>query len=88
MEDEIVRTVGELGMGGESVSVSNIRHKRALESASESLLHVLETLNQNEPIDLISGDLTAARNSLELITGETASEDLLDRIFSEFCIGK
>lgn len=88
LEDEITRAVGELGMSGESVSVSNIRHKRALESAAESLLHVLDTIDRNEPIDLISGDLAAARNSLGLITGETASEDLLDRIFSEFCIGK
>jgi tRNA modification GTPase len=75
-------------MGGESVSVSNIRHKRALESALESLSHVLDTIDRKEPIDFISGDLAAARNSLGLITGETASEDLLDRIFSEFCIGK
>jgi tRNA modification GTPase len=39
-------------------------------------------------VDLLSVDLMAARNLLGEITGETATEDLIDRIFSEFCIGK
>ena len=72
----------------ESALVSNTRHQRSLISAKEGLEHALETIKNQEPIDLLSVDLIAARNSLGLITGETASEDLLDRIFSEFCIGK
>jgi tRNA modification GTPase len=68
--------------------VSNIRHQSALVSASESLGHALAALQRHEPIDLLSVDLASARNLLGLITGETAAEDLLDRIFEQFCIGK
>lgn len=88
LESEIAALAAAEGIGGESVTVSNMRHKQSLESASDSLRQALATLDSGEPIDLMSVDLTAARSSLGLITGETATEDLLDRIFSEFCIGK
>jgi tRNA modification GTPase len=88
LENEIAALVANKGIGGESVLVSNARHQHALQSAIESLDHALVTAQTNEPIDLLSVDLIAARDSLGLITGETATEDLLDRIFSDFCIGK
>lgn len=75
-------------VAAESAVVTNIRHQQALRSALESLDRALDTLRADQPIDLLSVDLTAARDSLGLITGETATDDLLDRIFSEFCIGK
>ncbi|MEN6582442.1 MAG: tRNA uridine-5-carboxymethylaminomethyl(34) synthesis GTPase MnmE [Armatimonadota bacterium] len=88
LEDLIASLAASNGMGGEGVMVSNIRHQRSIESACESLAHTIETIKSSQPIDFLSVDLLAARNSLGLITGETAEEDLLDRIFSEFCIGK
>jgi tRNA modification GTPase len=72
----------------ETPMVSNVRHQQALSSTLASLDQALETLKARQPIDLLSVDLMAARGALGLITGETATEDLLDRIFSEFCIGK
>jgi tRNA modification GTPase len=89
--DELENAIAEIAGANapaESGLVSNARHEAALRSAAESLGHVLASLESAQPIDLLSGDLIAARNSLGLITGETATEDLLDRIFSEFCIGK
>ncbi len=88
LESEIFALAASSGVGGESAVVSNIRHKCALESARESLAQALATIRHHEPIDLLSVDLAAARASLGLITGETATEDLIERIFSEFCIGK
>lgn len=93
LEAKIARIAGGTALrqaqdGCEGVLVSNVRHHQALKSASESLSHAMETLAQSQPIDLLSGDLAAARRALGLITGRTATEDLLDRIFSEFCIGK
>lgn len=88
LENAIAEIAGAADAGPESILVSNARHEEALRSASDSLRHVLGTLDCGQPIDLLSGDLMAARNSLGLVTGETATEDLLDRIFSEFCIGK
>lgn len=88
LENKIAELLGLMNTGAESVTVTNIRHESSLKSAAQSLGHVLSSVDAGEPIDLLSGDLNAARISLGLITGETASEDLLDRIFSEFCIGK
>ncbi|MHB9037047.1 MAG: tRNA uridine-5-carboxymethylaminomethyl(34) synthesis GTPase MnmE [Armatimonadota bacterium] len=90
--DELEQKIAEVAVssaaGTEGVIVSNARHQRSLISALESLDHSLKTMNADHPIDFLSVDLIAARNSLGLITGETASEDILDRIFGEFCIGK
>jgi len=88
LECKIAGIAGATGAGSEGALVSNVRHQQALKSASESLACALETLAAGAPIDLLSGDLSAARNALGLVTGETATEDLLDRIFAEFCIGK
>lgn len=88
LETAIAEVAASIGAGSEGAMVSNIRHRQCLESASGSLSQALATVASGEPIDFLSVDLAAARNSLGLITGETATDDLLDRIFSEFCIGK
>ncbi len=88
LESRIAEIAGAGNVGGEAALVSNARHEEALRSAQDSLCHALRTIEDDEPIDLLSGDLNAARSALGLITGQTASEDLLDRIFGEFCIGK
>lgn len=87
LEEEIARAAAA-GLAPESALVTNARHQAALVSALESLFRAAEGAQSGEPLDLISIDLTAAVNSLGLITGESAADDLLDRIFSEFCIGK
>lgn len=88
LEKEIARAALESHNANESILVSNARHQAALVSARDSLEQALSTIENAGMIDLLSVDLTAARNSLGTITGETATDDLLDRIFSEFCVGK
>lgn len=88
LEAKIAEIAGAVCGGSEGAVVSNLRHHQALKTAYQSLTDALATLAESQPIDLLSGDLAAARASLGLITGETAAEDLLDRIFAEFCIGK
>jgi len=78
--------VGEVS--AEPAVVSNLRHKASLVASARSLETALETLIGAEALDLASGDLMSARSRLGEITGETATEDILDRIFSEFCVGK
>jgi len=89
LEDQIADMVlgGHAGVP-EGVFVTNLRHKQALIDARESLSRALETIEQEMPVDFLSVDLIAARMSLGEITGETATEDLIDHIFSDFCIGK
>ncbi len=88
LEDEIFKLAASSDAASESILVTNVRHKQLLESVLASINNALSTLNSNAPVDLLSVDIQAARNYLGLITGETASDDLVDRIFSEFCIGK
>jgi tRNA modification GTPase len=73
---------------GEGAVVSNVRHANALEWTLESLRHAEQTAESGLPPDFISIDLRAALDALGLITGETATEDVIHRIFHDFCIGK
>ena len=68
--------------------VSNPRHKALLQRALEHVASAQEAHGQELPADFIAIDLTAAVNALGEITGETVSEDLLESIFSHFCVGK
>jgi tRNA modification GTPase len=68
--------------------VTNPRHKEALLRAKEHLDHARAAIEESMPADFITIDLTAALNALGEITGETVSEELLETIFSRFCIGK
>lgn len=89
LEDAIAETVFQGGISpSDGVVVSNVRHRRALEEALGSLKHALNTAESEMPLDLISTDLKTATEALGSITGETVTENVIDRIFSEFCIGK
>lgn len=68
--------------------VTNARHASALKKAALSLHKVQQGLKTNITGDLLAADLRAALFHLGEITGEISSEDLLDSIFSKFCIGK
>ena len=70
------------------VMVTNIRHKNQLEKALVSINSAINDLNRGVPFDCIEVDLKNSWDSLGEITGSTIGEDVLDRIFSEFCIGK
>ena len=72
----------------DEVYITNIRHRRALEESSQSLAFVLEGIKNNMPEDFLSIDLMAACESLGKITGRSVGEDLINEIFSGFCLGK
>lgn len=72
----------------EKLIITNIRHKSALEKTKKSIENIFETIDMGYPMDLIAVDLNDALDSLSEVTGEISSEDLLDHIFSNFCVGK
>ena len=72
----------------DTLLVSNPRHKEALERAEKHLNQALSGIEAGLPDDFITIDLTAALNALGEITGETVETELLETIFSNFCIGK
>ena len=89
LEEAIVEAVfsGQV-MASDVPLVNNPRHKEALQGALEHVRAAEEANQRKMPADFIAIDLTAAVNVLGEITGETATEDLLEIIFSEFCVGK
>ena len=70
------------------VTVTNIRHQEALIRAQSQLQDLIEGLDTQMPLDIVSIDLRGALDALGSITGETVTDDLVDKIFSEFCLGK
>lgn len=80
--------VGKIDASLDAVIVTRERHRQSLNKAISSLKDALHTLSMDMPYDLVSIDLQQAAEYLGEITGETVKEDVLDRIFSRFCIGK
>lgn len=89
MEDQIAKMVYQGTVSGnEGHIVTNVRHQFAIKRAFVSLSDVLQTIDDVMPIDCIVIDLKAAWEALGEITGDTVGEDIIDKIFANFCIGK
>ena len=72
----------------DEVYITNMRHKEAICDARESMLQVKNSLEMDMPEDFYSIDLMSAYASLGTIIGEEVGEDLVNEIFSKFCMGK
>ncbi len=91
--DKLEETLKEMFYKGnisfnDEVYISNMRHKIALEEAEKSLSQVLTSIEMCMPEDFFSIDLMNAYEELGSITGESVGEDLVNEIFSKFCMGK
>ena len=78
---------GEIKAGMLQVMI-NSRHQDALNRARAATLLTLEALRENKTLELVALDLRIAVNAVGEIVGQTTTDDLLDLIFSQFCIGK
>ena len=89
LKDAIKRLVwqGEIRADMAPVMISS-RHQNALERARKAGQHTLNSLKANASLELVAVDLHAAVNAVGEIVGKTTTEDLLDSIFSQFCLGK
>lgn len=90
---ELEETINKMFFRGEisfddEVYITNARHKTALEEALESLKMVRESIETGMSEDFFSIDLMSAYESLGKIVGESVGEDLVNEIFSRFCVGK
>ena len=72
----------------DQIYLTSLRHREAVEEAVESLYQLLNTIEDGMPEDFYIVDLMDAYKYLGLINGETASEDLVNKIFKDFCMGK
>ncbi|HEX2229851.1 MAG TPA: tRNA uridine-5-carboxymethylaminomethyl(34) synthesis GTPase MnmE [Candidatus Binatia bacterium] len=71
-----------------SLVVNNVRHRAALISANEALSEAVSAVQGGCPAELVAVSLQAAKERLEEITGAITNDDVLERIFSQFCLGK
>jgi len=88
LKDRIAQISLSPEMGHEEKIVPNLRHKYCLKNALQSLNDARNGLLRSLPFEMISIDLRSAVDHLSEITGETVKPDILDAIFSRFCIGK
>lgn len=79
---------GGIDLTGDSLVVTRARHKQALKEAKASLGEACRTLNQGLPMDLVAVDIRGAAESLGEVTGDTVRDEVINRIFADFCIGK
>ncbi len=79
---------GETDIADESLIVTNARHQEALRRAQDALNHAIDSLINAMPPEFVAVDLHISLDALGDIVGKTTTEDILDRIFSQFCIGK
>lgn len=91
--DELEETIKEMFFHGnltfnDEVYITNIRHKNALQNSFDSLGMVLRSIEDEMPEDFYSIDLMSAYEELGSIIGEAVEDDLVNEIFSKFCMGK
>ena len=91
--EELENTIKNMFFNGEikindEVMLTNLRQKDAVKDALDSLLMVKRSLEDNMPEDFLSIDLMGAYSSLGYVIGEEIGEDVVNEIFSKFCMGK
>jgi tRNA modification GTPase len=87
LEKEIANCL-EQGTSEAGEQITKLRHKKALEGALEALERAEKSFQIKMSLEFVTPDLRAALEAMKELTGEVYSEDLLNVIFSEFCIGK
>src|SRR5690625_222248 len=91
--DALEKALYDLFFSGEILTdtatfVSNVRHIQLLTDAKKALEDAMEALELNIPLDMVQIDVTRTWEFLGEIIGDTASESLIDQLFSQFCLGK
>ncbi len=88
LKQEILRKVNLHAINTDDVLISNIRHLEALQKTEEALNRVLQNIGNPVTSDFLASDIKQALYYLGEITGQVTTDDLLETIFSKFCIGK
>ena len=88
LKDALLEKVNLLNLEEDDVMVTNIRHVESLNLTQESLERAISALDDTITSDFLALDIRQALHHLGEITGEVSTDDLLDNIFSKFCIGK
>lgn len=79
--------INEISSGSEMI-ITNIRHKNQIHKSLESIEKAIQIVKNQMPIDIIAVEIKQALEDLGNITGDNVSEDIIQEIFSKFCLGK
>lgn len=88
LEKEITTMFDTKEINRESVIITNTRHERLLDEAYEDLNQSINDIKIGIPLDACEVDLRSAYEKLGLIIGESVSDEIMDKVFKEFCVGK
>jgi tRNA modification GTPase len=88
LREELLKMISNPAGEIESGMLTSLRHHEAVTEALAALAKALQAVNQKTPHEMLLLDLYAALRQLDGLTGETTADDILNRIFSTFCIGK
>lgn len=91
--DELEKTIVDMFYRGDvevkdEVMITKLRHKDQLLKANKNIVDAINGMELNMPLDCIEVDVKNCWTNLGEISGDTVSEDIIDKVFSEFCIGK
>ncbi len=88
LKKEVEARIFKSGSPSDGVMITNLRHKLALDQAAESLSRASDAIKNEMPYEITALELRDGLDRLGEIVGETTTEDILNMIFSRFCIGK
>jgi tRNA modification GTPase len=88
LKNKIYNAAVKHKLNGDETLVTNVRHLEALQKTESALIRLLEGINTQVTSDFLAMDIKQALHYLGEITGAVTTDDLLDNIFSKFCIGK
>lgn len=88
LEEKIGEIFDTESLEREPVVITNVRHERLLTSAKDKLASSIKDLRAGVPLDCIEVDLRSSYQDLGLIIGEAVSDEIMDKVFKEFCVGK
>ena len=79
--------INELGTENTSI-ITNIRHKQAIKNTKDSINKAIDVINDGMPVDITAIYFKQAIEEINKITGENVTDDIINEIFSKFCLGK
>ncbi|WP_295883694.1 tRNA uridine-5-carboxymethylaminomethyl(34) synthesis GTPase MnmE [uncultured Anaerococcus sp.] len=88
LEETITEIFDTSEINRESILVTNTRHERLLNEAGKKLDNSLTDIKMGIPLDAVEVDLRGSYDDLGLIIGESVSDEIMDKVFKEFCVGK
>ncbi len=88
LEETITEIFDTSEINRESILITNTRHERLLKSARKKLESSLYDIKIGIPLDAVEVDLRGSYDDLGLIIGESVSDEIMDKVFKEFCVGK